>query len=106
MACSNKNRQRPRTVSFRMTDNEFIRLEQRVKITGEVKGDYLRNMALNGEININVGKFKSEKLALELKRLYEELHCSLEGEIKKNINHKVEVCCAMVREIYSLVITI
>jgi len=48
MACPNRNRKRPRTVAFRLTDEEFLRLDQRVKITGEVKGDYLRTMALEG----------------------------------------------------------
>ena len=56
MACPNKNRERSRTVAFRLTEEEFLRLEQRIVVTGEVKGDYLRAMALEGEINIFVGK--------------------------------------------------
>ena len=73
MACPNKNRHRPRTVAFRLTDEEFVRLDQRVKVTGEIKGDYLRAMALEGEINICVGKYKSDKLALEIRKLSEAL---------------------------------
>lgn len=65
MACPNKNRYRPKTIAFRVTE-EDISIVQRVKITGEVKGDYLRSMALNGDIKIAVGKFKIDKLALAI----------------------------------------
>lgn len=90
MTCPNKNRHRARTVAFRLTDEEFLRLDQRVKVTGEVKGDYLRAMALEGEINIRVGKYKSDKLALAVKILSEEL--------KKAMINQEEEIIGIVRE--------
>ncbi len=85
MACPNKNRQRPRTVAFRLTDEEFMRLEQRVAVTGEVKGDYLRAIALEGEINIFVGKYKSDKLALGIRKLTRSMDDALKNE-------ELEIC--------------
>lgn len=102
MACPNKNRQRPRTVAFRLTDDEFTRLEQRVKITGEVKGDYLRAMALNGEINISVGKFKSDKLALALKSLRDELDIVFKSREEKDLIKILQECYSMIDEMYFL----
>lgn len=104
MACPNKNRQRPRTVAFRLTDDEFTRLEQRVRITGEVKGDYLRDMALNGEINISVGKFKSDKLALALKGLANELRYVVESQGNEDIIDKLKECQIMIDALCSLMI--
>jgi hypothetical protein len=89
MACPNKNRYRPKTIAFRVTEDEDIRIVQRVKITGEVKGDYLRSMALNGDINITVGKFKSDKLALAIKKLSEVLRDSLNAGIEEEISNKI-----------------
>jgi len=103
VACPNKNRQRPRTVAFRLTDDEFIRLEQRVKITGEVKGDYLREMALNGEINISVGKFKSDKLALAIKSFVDELNRAILLDDDQALNKKVQECAVMISEMYCII---
>jgi len=46
MACPNRNRNRPRTLAFRCTDEEFEIIDKRIKVTGEVKGDYLREVVL------------------------------------------------------------
>ena len=89
MACPNKNRHRPKTVAFRVTEEEDLRIVQRVKITGEVKGDYLRSMALNGEINISVGKFKSDKLALAIRKLSEVLNEHLISGKNDEISNKI-----------------
>lgn len=102
MACPNKNRHRPRTVAFRLTDEEFLRLEQRVKVTGEVKGDYLREIALNGEVKINVGKFKSDKLALVLKRLSAGLYEAMSNSDNTEMKERVEESRFLIEEIYEL----
>lgn len=104
MACPNKNRHRPRTVAFRLTDEEFMRLDQRVKVTGEVKGDYLREIALNGEIKINVGKFKSDKLALYLKRLSTELYDATFNRDDEELKVRVVESMFIIEEIYKLML--
>lgn len=103
MACPNRNRHRPRTVAFRLTDDEFVRIEQRVKVTGEVKGDFLREIALNGEIKINVGKYKSDKLALAIRRLTEQLKHSLEYHNEKELVKQTFETKVLLEELLSLV---
>lgn len=76
-----------------------MRLDQRVKITGEVKGDYLRAMALEGVINISVGKYESDKLAMEIKKLKEELKRAIDDG-SDMIMVSVRKCQIMIDEIY------
>ena len=103
MACPNRNRHRPRTVAFRLTDEEFLRLEQRVKITGEVKGDYLRVMALTGEVNINVGKFRSDKLALAIMNLAREIHNAIDLGMEGKVMEMIEESVILLEEILNIV---
>lgn len=103
MACPNKNRHRPKTVAFRVTEEEDLRIVQRVKITGEVKGDYLRSMALNGEINISVGKFKSDKLALAMKNLNRDLQRVIGENSEDDLKRLLDEIQIMLKEIYPLV---
>lgn len=103
MACPNRNRQRPRTIAFRCTDEEFEIIDKRIKVTGEVKGDYLREVVLNGEVHINVGKFKSDKLALALRNLTKELENTLQNKIEGEVKKIIIESCVMLKEMYSLV---
>lgn len=103
MACPNRNRHRPRTLAFRCTDEEFEIIDKRIKVTGEVKGDYLREVVLNGEVHINVGKFKSDKLALALRNLTNELETAIQIGIESDLKDKVTESYIMVQEMYKLI---
>ena len=50
-----------------------LSIDKRIKLTGEVKGDYLRDAILNAEIHDNVGKFMSNRIALETRNIMREL---------------------------------
>lgn len=104
MACPNRNRHRPRTLAFRCTDEEFEIIDKRVRVTGEVKGDYLREVVLSGEVHINVGKFKSDKLALELRNINRNLESALAADITEKIENVIRLNQIMFEEIYNLVI--
>lgn len=104
MPCPNENRHRPKTEAFRVSDEEDLRIEQRVIITGETKGDFLRSMALNGEINISIGKYKSDKLALAIKNLSKELNKFTDEKYVSEITSKVRECQALIEELHALVI--
>ncbi len=105
MACPNRNRQRPRTIAFRCTDEEFEIIDQRIKVTGEIKGDYLREVVLKGEVQISVGKFKSDKLAFAIKNLTEELERVIEEKSEDEFKRLLNEIHIMLKEMYPLVVT-
>jgi hypothetical protein len=103
MACPNRNRHRSRTLAFRCTDEEFEIIDKRVKVTGEIKGDYLREVVLNGEVHISVGKFKSDKLALELRNLIRELERIIQLNGAEEIVEVINKNQIMFKEMYEIV---
>lgn len=104
MACPNRNRNRPRTLAFRCTDEEFEIIDKRIKVTGEVKGDYLREAVLSGVVNISVGKYKSDKLALALKNLTRELVRIRDSDIDEPVDVTINECLYMLKEMHLLVV--
>ena len=73
MSGLDKDRSRNKTVSFWMSAEEKMQLEARIKVSGLSKGQYFIKSLLYQELNIAVGKYKSDRLSLELKRLREEI---------------------------------
>lgn len=66
-------RKRNRTVCFWMTYDERRELEARIAATGLPKGEYFIRSLLHQKIEITVGKYQSDRLSLELKRLRERM---------------------------------
>ena len=73
MARKNENRIRSKTVSFYVTPLEHTELMARIKVSGMPKGEYFIQSLLHQRIEIYVGKYQSDRLALELKKLREAL---------------------------------
>ena len=73
MARKNENRVRSKTVSFYVTPLEHTELMARIKVSGMPKGEYFIQSLLHQKIEIYVGKYQSDRLALELKKLREAL---------------------------------
>ena len=71
MARKNENRVRSKTVSFYVTPLEHTELMARIKVSGMPKGEYFIQSLLHQRIEIYVGKYQSDRLALELKKLRE-----------------------------------
>lgn len=63
------NRTRNKTVSFRLTPEEYRQMEERIKITGLLKNEFMIRSMLEQHISIQVGKFESDRLSLEVRRL-------------------------------------
>lgn len=83
MSGLDKDRLRNQTISFRVSLEERQRLEARIKVSGMAKGQYFIQSLLHQEINIVVGKYQSDRLALELRRLrerFEALYSCLEDD--------------------------
>lgn len=73
MSGLDKNRIRNKTVSFRMSPQEIRELEAKLKASGKPKGEFIIDSILKGEINIIVGRYESDRLAVEIKRLREQI---------------------------------
>lgn len=71
MSGLDKNRKRNQTISFRMSQEERRQLEARIMASGMPKSKYFIESLLHQEIHINVGKYQSDRLSLELRRLRE-----------------------------------
>jgi len=56
-----------------MSVEERLQMEARIKVSGMSKGQYFIQSLLKQELNIAVGKYQSDRLSLEIKRLREAL---------------------------------
>ena len=73
MSGLDKNRFRNQTICFRASYEERRAIEERIKISGIPKGSYYLESALHSKIIISVGKFESDKLSLEIRRMAKAL---------------------------------
>ena len=69
MSGLDKNRFRNQTICFRASYEERRAIKERIKISGIPKGKFYLDSALKSKIVISVGKFESDKLRLEIRRL-------------------------------------
>lgn len=96
-----KNRLRNQTVSFRVSPEERRQLEARIIVSGMPKGQYIIQSLLHQEIKIIVGKYQSDRLSLELRRLRELIESiglqddvellSLMGDCKAVLNELLSI---------------
>ena len=84
------------TMSFRVTEEEKTELEARINVCGLPKGEYFRQSLLHKQINITAGKFHSDRLALELRRMREALESKKDPEETRKT---IRVCDALLRQI-------
>jgi hypothetical protein len=73
MSGLDKDRKRNQTVSFRVSTEERRQLEARIIVSGMPKGQYFIQSLLHQKIRIVVGKYQSDRLSLEFKRLREQI---------------------------------
>jgi hypothetical protein len=73
MSGLDKNR-RNQTICFRMSAEERKELEARITVSGLPKGKFFIQSVLYQEIHIAVGKYQSDRLSLEVRRLGESLN--------------------------------
>lgn len=104
MSGLDKDRFRNKTISFRVSPEEARRLEARIKVCGMPKGEYFIQSLLYNNISIVVGKYQSDRLSLELRRLKDELY-SMDGNIvDDHANTLLEECKALLDEIQKITV--
>lgn len=84
------------TMSFRVTEEEKTALEARIKVCGLPKGEYFRQSLLHQQIRITAGRFHSDRLALEIRRLRETLELTKDN---KEAEQTLKACNALLKQI-------
>lgn len=96
-----QNRKRNQTVCFWMSYDERRDLEARIAISGLPKGKYFIQSLLHQQINISIGKYQSDRLSLEIKRLRESIDnlddCNVE------LSELLKECKALTQQVVQIV---
>lgn len=72
MSGLDRDRKRNQTISFRMSPEERRQMEARILVSGMPKGQYFIESLLHQKIQITGGKYQSDRLAMEFKRLRQQ----------------------------------
>ena len=73
MSGLDKDRKRNQTVYFQITPKKHKKLKTHITINKLPKGKYFIQSVLHQEVKIAVGKYQSDRLSLEIRRLWERL---------------------------------
>jgi hypothetical protein len=103
MSGLDKNRHRNKTVCFRVSPDEEQVLESRIKIAGLPKAEYIIESLLKNGVSIVVGKYQSDRLSLELKKLRESLEESNSNGDCVLIEDLLKECKSLLIELQSVV---
>lgn len=101
MSGLDKNRLRNQTVCFRATPEERREIEARIKISGMPKGHYYIQSLLHQQLNIVVGKYQSDRLSIEIRRLREQIEKMENNAINTDIT-VLEDCRAILKQLLEL----
>ena len=99
MSGLDKNRLRNSTISFRVSPEERIQLEARIKVSGMPKGQYFIQSLLHQKLSIAVGKYQSDRLSLEFKKIRETLESISASE---EIAELLKDCIALLDEVQKI----
>lgn len=73
MPCERNARFRHNTIAFWLSDEEKMIVDARIKISGVQKGEYYRASILGQKIEIVAGRYRSDRLAMVLEKISEQL---------------------------------
>ena len=71
---SDHKRTRSKNFAFRLTPEEFRLMNERITISGLSKNDFILQAVLGQQIIIRAGKFESDRLSLEIRRLKDAIN--------------------------------
>ena len=100
MAGKDEKRVRSKTISFYVTPEENQQIQARIKIAGMPKGEYFIESLLHRKICISVGKYQSDRLSLEMKKL----RLALENTIDEDsLDDALDECKALLEQLKSVI---
>ena len=99
MAGKDEKRVRSKTISFYVTPEENKQIQARIKIAGMPKGEYFIESLLHQKICISVGKYQSDRLSLEMKKLRLALENTNDVEPLKDV---IDECKVLLEQLKSV----
>ncbi len=100
MARKDEKRVRSKTISFYVTPEENQQIQARIKIAGMPKGEYFIESLLHQKICISVGKYQSDRLSLEMKKL----RIALENiKDEDSLDDAIDECKALLEQLKSVI---
>lgn len=100
MARKDEKRVRSKTISFYVTPEENKQIQARIKIAGMPKGEYFIESLLHQKICISVGKYQSDRLSLEMKKL----RIALENiKDEDSLDDAIDECKALLEQLKSVI---
>lgn len=97
------NRIRNHTMSFRVSEEERRQLKARIMVTGLPIGRYILESALHQKICIAVGKYQSDRLSIELRKLREQL--AETSKSSAELKELVTDCTYLLEQLMELITT-
>ena len=65
----NKNRKRPKTIAFHVSNEEKIAIETRINVSGLQKSEFYIASCLDKKLEVIGGKFGSDRLSVQLENM-------------------------------------
>lgn len=65
----NKNRKRPNTIAFHVSNEEKVAIETRINISGLPKSEFYIGSCLDKKLEVIGGKFGSDRLSVQLENM-------------------------------------
>lgn len=65
----NKNRKRPNTIAFHVSNEEKIAIETRINVSGLSKSEFYIGSCLEKKLDVIGGKFGSDRLSVQLENM-------------------------------------
>lgn len=104
MSGLDKNRLRNITVCFRASPNENQIINSRIKVSGKPKAEYIIETLLEGSVHVTAGRYHSDRLSLEIRRLKDALEIVEKGAQSSETLAVLEECKILLSQLITIIL--
>lgn len=99
-----KNRKRPNTIAFHVSDAEKVAIETRINVSGLAKSEFYIESCLDKKLDVIGGKFGSDRLSVQLENMNVFLRNSEEiySKNQKIIKDYTDEICTITKRLNEL----
>ena len=99
-----KNRKRPNTIAFHVSDAEKVAIETRINVSGLAKSEFYIESCLDKKLDVIGGKFGSDRLSVQLENMNVFLRNSEEiyNKNQKIIKDYTDEICTITKQLNEL----